>query len=79
MYDEAFAHSKAMSDQSDTDHSDFMPPPTMTTLPAKRKTVNRATIARTPAADFNDVVSYFIFEIIVKFIDFRRFISANNV
>lgn len=57
-YDEAVAQSKVMSDQSDTDASDSMPPPS---VPAKRKSVNRMTIARTPATDFNDVVSNFIF------------------
>lgn len=49
-YAEALALSKEMSDKSDTDASDAMPPPA---LPAKRKTFP----FRAPATDFNDVVS----------------------
>lgn len=50
-YAEALTLSKEMSDKSDTDASDAMPPPQ---LPPKRKTGGSF---HSPATDFNDVVS----------------------
>lgn len=56
-YEEAVKQSKEMSDQSDTEASDAMPPPVV--LPPKRKMVDRKTIGRAPVTDFGDLVSNF--------------------
>lgn len=69
-YDEAKSYSKQMSDQSDTEESDHMPPPA--SIPLKRKVINREIIGRIPANDYSDVVSEFVNFLICKCIHIKK-------
>lgn len=54
-YEQAVAETKVMSDQSDTEASDSMPPPSKP-LPARRKVLDRENIGRPVALDFSSFV-----------------------
>lgn len=60
-YTEAQAEWKCMSDKSDTETSDNMPPPVTKKLPSKRCVKNREHIGRDKVNDYTAAVGFFFF------------------